>query len=73
MQSAFDPHEFGFKHSSMSLQNTSPSPSYPDLHLHRKCAGRLQHSAFSTHLLLILGSWHSSISENNDNNCNIYY
>ena len=32
------------------LHSTSPSPSNPSLHLQTKWAGRLQHSAFETHL-----------------------
>lgn len=47
------------------MHNSSPSPSKPGLHLHAKCAGKLQHSAFSTHLAAIDGSAHSSISETN--------
>lgn len=47
------------------MHNSSPSPSKPGLHLHAKCAGKLQHSAFSTHLAAIDGSAHSSISEMN--------
>jgi len=42
--------------------STSPSPSNPVLHLHKKCAGRLQHSAFSTHLAATAGSSHSFMS-----------
>lgn len=58
------PHAPGLAHSFISMQRSSPSPSKPALHLHTKCAGKLQHSAFSTHLAAILGSWHSSISMN---------
>ena len=39
-----------------------PSPSKPSLHLQTKWAGRLQHSALSTHNEASSGSWHSSMS-----------
>ena len=45
--------------------STWPSPSKPGLHLQTYSAGRLQHSAFSTHLAASSGMAHSSISENN--------
>lgn len=44
------------------VHDTSPSPSKPDLHLQRKCAGKLQHSAFFTHRAAMAGSSHSLIS-----------
>ena len=46
------------------LHSTWPSPSKPGLHLQTYSAGRLQHSAFSTHLAASSGMAHSSISEN---------
>ena len=46
------------------LHSTCPSPSKPGLHLQTYSAGRLQHSAFSTHLAASSGIVHSSISEN---------
>lgn len=45
------------------LHSTSPSPTYPGLHLHKKCDGKLQHSAFCTHLAAMDGSSHSLISK----------
>lgn len=51
----------------LPVHNSSPSPSYPGLHLQAKCDGTLQHSAFSTHLDAIDGSAHSSISVINNN------
>ena len=39
-----------------------PSPSNPSLHLQTKWAGKLQHSALSTHNEASSGSWHSSMS-----------
>lgn len=56
-------HAPGIVHSSTSSQCTSPSPIYPDLHLHRKFDGRLQHSAFSTQRAAIAGTSHSLISK----------
>ena len=44
------------------LHSTCPSPSKPGLHLQTYSAGRLQHSALSTHLRASSGIWHSSIS-----------
>jgi len=46
----------------LPLHSTSPSPTYPGLHLHKKWDGKLQHSAFCTHLLAMTGSSHSLIS-----------
>ena len=43
--------------------STWPSPSNPCLHLQTYSAGRLQHSAFSTHFPASSGMVHSSISE----------
>ena len=44
--------------------STWPSPSKPGLHLQTYSAGRLQHSALSTHFPASSGMAHSSISEN---------
>lgn len=52
--------------------STWPSPSQPGLHLQTYSAGRLQHSAFSTHLAASSGIWHSSTSEK-DKNCQLIH
>ena len=48
----------------LPLHSTCPSPSKPGLHLQTYSAGRLQHSALSTHFPASSGMAHSSISEN---------
>lgn len=52
-----------YKNNIVPVQSLSPSPWKPGLHLQSQCAGRLQHSALSTHREEIAGSKHSSISE----------
>ena len=52
--------------------STCPSPSKPCLHLQTYSAGRLQHSALSTHLPASSGMVHSSISAIKGDQINIY-
>ena len=60
---AFCPNDCEERHIFSPRHSTCPSPSKPGLHLQTYSAGRLQHSAFSTHLAASSGMVHSSMSE----------